>query len=54
MVTVRLYRGFDIVWNAYKRGEITINIEGDDVFCKDYDEAKEVIDDYLRRKNEEE
>ena len=38
------YKGYQIEYNIYGKGEYTVDIDGDDVWCKSLEEAKEVID----------
>lgn len=39
------YRGYYITYNAYGKGEYTVDIDGDDVWCKSLEEAKAVIEE---------
>ena len=47
-VMVEEYRGYFITYNAYGSEEYTVDIDGDDVWCDTFSEAKEVIDDIYR------
>lgn len=38
------YNGYYITYNAYGKGEYTVDIDGDDVWCKSLEEAKAVVD----------
>jgi len=42
------YQGYSIEHNAYGKGEYTIGIDGDDVWCDSLEEAKETIDSLNR------
>lgn len=39
------YKGYQIEYNIYGKGEYTVDIDGDDVWCKSLEEAKQTIDD---------
>ena len=39
------YQGYSITYNAYGKGEYTVDIDGDDVWCKSLEEAKAVIEE---------
>lgn len=46
--TTEEYRGYFITYNAYGQEEYTVDVDGDDVWCDTFSEAKEVIDDLYR------
>ena len=39
------YKGYPIEYNIYGKGEYTVDIDGDDVWCKSLEEAKQIIDE---------
>lgn len=46
--TTEEYRGYFITYNAYGQEEYTVDVDGDDIWCDTFSEAKEVIDDLYR------
>lgn len=48
MTKTEEYRGYFIEYNAYGKGEYTVDVEGDDIWCNTFTEATELIDDLYR------
>lgn len=46
--TTAEYRGYFITYNAYGKEEYTVDVDGDDVWCDTFSEARKVIDDLYR------
>ena len=46
--TTEEYRGYFITYNAYGQEEYTEDVDGDDIWCDTFSEAKEGIDDLCR------
>lgn len=44
MIETRPYRGYDIVFNLYGRGEYTVQYDSDDIWFGTLDDAKQFID----------
>lgn len=46
------YKGFDITFNFYRKGEYTVYYDGDDVWFETEEDAKAFIDEIIKKESE--